>query len=85
MANFDDPKLKKVDKEDDERLEDMDAYETAYNFRFEDPNAATITSHARNALDGETMRRADDTRKQARLRKQERKELEKNRKREEIS
>ena len=30
--------------------EEMDAYETAYNFRFEDPNAATITSHARNAL-----------------------------------
>ena len=57
MAVFDDPKLKKIDKEDDERLDEMEAYETAYNFRFEDPNAATITSHARNALASETMRR----------------------------
>jgi len=32
------------------REEEMDLFETAYNFRFEDPNAATITSHARNAL-----------------------------------
>ena len=44
----------------------MDAYETAYNFRFEEPNAATITSHARNALNGETMRRKEETRKLAR-------------------
>lgn len=35
----------------------MEAYEHAYNFRFEDPNAATITSHARNALAEETLRR----------------------------
>ena len=65
-ASFEDPKLKKIDKEDEERLDDMDAYETAYNFRFEEPNAATITSHARNALNGETMRRKEETRKQAR-------------------
>lgn len=85
MANYEDPKLKKIDKEDDERLEDMDAYETAYNFRFEAPNAATITSHARNALASETLRRQKDTRKLARERKAERKEEEKNRKREEIT
>jgi protein KRI1 len=65
-ASFEDPKLKKIDKEDEERLDDMDAYETAYNFRFEEPNAATITSHARNALNGETMRRKEETRKLAR-------------------
>jgi len=83
-ACFDDPKLKKIDKEDDEREEEFDNYENAYNFRFEEPNAATITSHARNALDGETMRRKEDTRKLARQRKAERKEEEKNKKREEI-
>jgi protein KRI1 len=65
-ASFEDPKLKKIDKEDEERLDDMDAYETAYNFRFEEPNAATITSHARYALNGETMRRKEETRKLAR-------------------
>jgi protein KRI1 len=83
MAVFDDPKLKKIDKEDDERLDEMEAYETAYNFRYEDPNAATITSHARNALASETMRRKEETRKLARERKKERKEEEKNLKREE--
>lgn len=65
-ASFEDPKLKKIDKEDEERLDDMDAYETAYNFRFEEPNAATITSYSRNALNGETMRRKEETRKLAR-------------------
>ena len=63
----------------------MEAYEHAYNFRFEDPNAATITSHARNALAEETLRRKQDTRKQSRERKTDRKEEEKARKREEIT
>ena len=84
MATYEDPKLSKIDKEDDERVDDMEAYETAYNFRFEDPNAATITSHARNALSGETMRRKEETRKLARQRKAERKEGEKSKKKEEI-
>lgn len=84
MATYEDPKLSKIDKEDDERVDDMEAYETAYNFRFEDPNAATITSHARNALSGETMRRKEETRKLARQRKAERKEEEKSKKKEEI-
>lgn len=76
-AKFEDPKLTKIDKEDDERAEEMEAYEHAYNFRFEDPNAATITSHARNALAEETLRRKQDTRKLARERKLDRKEEEK--------
>jgi protein KRI1 len=38
-----------VDDEDAEREDEMDKFECKYNFRFEDPNAATITSHARNA------------------------------------
>lgn len=41
----------------------MDIYEQKYNFRFEDPNAATITSHARNAGVEESLRRPDETRK----------------------
>ena len=61
-AKFEDPKLTKIDKEDDER---------------EEPNAATITSHARNALAEETLRRKQDTRKLARERKLDRKEEEK--------
>jgi len=44
----------------------MDKYENQYNFRFEEPNAATITSHARNANEEETMRRKDSVRKLAR-------------------
>jgi len=56
-AIFEDPKLAKIDQEDEAREEEMDAFEHAYNFRFEDPNAATITSHARNALAEETIRR----------------------------
>ena len=83
-ANYEDPKLKKIDKEDDDREDEIDNYETAYNFRYEDPNAATITSHARNALSGETMRRKEETRKLARQRKADSKEEEKKRKHEEI-
>ena len=83
-AKFEDPKLRKVDEEDNARDDEMEAYEHAYNFRFEDPNAATITSHARNAFAEETLRRKQDTRKLARERKLDKKEEEKLRKREEI-
>lgn len=55
-----------IDGEDEERGDEMDRYETNYNFRFEDPNAGTIVSHARNANEEETMRRKDSARKQAR-------------------
>lgn len=68
---------KKVDDEDEAREDEMDAYEAKYNFRFEDPNAATITSHARNAGAEESLRRPDDVRKQARERQKERKEEQK--------
>ena len=62
----------------------MDAYETAYNMRHEEANAATITSHARDALKDETIRRKNETRKEARERKIERREEEKRKKAEEI-
>jgi protein KRI1 len=65
---------RKVDEEDEARENDMDEYEKKYNFRFEDPNAATITSHARDAGVEESLRRPDDARKLARERAKERKE-----------
>ena len=63
-----------VDEEDENREDEMDNFESKYNFRFEEPNAATITSHARDANKEETMRRKDSSRKQARDRAKEKKE-----------
>ena len=63
----------------------MDKFEAKYNFRFEEPNAATITSHARNANEEETMRRKDSSRKLARERAKEKKEDLKKQKKEEIA
>ena len=63
----------------------MDLFEYKHNFRYEDPNAATITSHARDALAEDTMRRKDDTRKQARERAKDRKQELKEQKNEEIN
>ena len=37
-----------IDEEDEQREDEMDNFERQYNFRFEEPNAGTITSHARN-------------------------------------
>lgn len=54
------------------------------NFRYEDPNAATISTHARNALAEESMRRKDSTRKEARERKINRVQEEKDRRKEEL-
>lgn len=75
----------KVDDEDAARENEMDVYEQKYNFRFEDPNAATITSHARDAGVEESLRRPDDTRKQARERAKDRKDDLKRKKKEEIT
>ena len=52
----------------------MDNFEAKYNFRFEEPNAATIVSHARKANEEDTMRRNETARKLARDRKKESKE-----------
>jgi hypothetical protein len=54
-----------VDKEDEERDSEMDRFEAQHNFRFEDKNAAYLTTHARQAAE-DSMRRVDDTRKQKR-------------------
>ena len=62
-----------VDGEDDKREDEMDKYESTYNFRFEEPNAWTIQTHTRDANAEETMRRKDTGRKLARERASERK------------
>ena len=74
-----------VDEEDEKREGEMDNFEVKYNFRFEDPNAATITTYAREANEEETLRKKSDTRKQARERAKERKEDLKRSQREEIA
>ena len=56
----------KVDQEDSERDLEMDLYEHTHNFRFEDKNAAYLTTHTRDAPE-DSMRRVDDKRKLNRL------------------
>lgn len=46
-------------QEDDDEFDDaVEKFENAYNFRYEDPNAATIVSYARNQA---TLRRSDNS------------------------
>eukprot|EP00172_Hildenbrandia_rubra_P000689 Plantae.Rhodophyta-Hildenbrandia_rubra.ctg13782.p1 GENE.Plantae.Rhodophyta-Hildenbrandia_rubra.ctg13782~~Plantae.Rhodophyta-Hildenbrandia_rubra.ctg13782.p1 ORF type:complete len:631 (+),score=195.30 Plantae.Rhodophyta-Hildenbrandia_rubra.ctg13782:40-1893(+) len=67
---------------DEEELDEADAFETKYNFRFEDGAAQGIATHARDVKG--SLRRADDRRKQARKAREERKKSEKMEKAEEI-
>lgn len=62
----------------------MDKFEQQYNFRFEEKNAAYLTTHARGAPE-DSMRRVEDKRKQQRLEAKQRKEEEKQRKKDEIN
>ncbi|KZO90589.1 Krr1-domain-containing protein [Calocera viscosa TUFC12733] len=69
--------------EDDSDFEDItDKFESSYNFRFEEPNAAVIATHPRNLQS--TVRRQDDHRKQQREKRKTRKEDEKLVKEEEL-
>ncbi|KAJ9099775.1 hypothetical protein QFC21_003773 [Naganishia friedmannii] len=68
--------------EDDEAFEEIaETFETAYNFRFEEPGAANIVSHPREIASA--ARRADDGRKLQRQAKAERKAAEKAKREEE--
>ena len=79
------PEGEHVDEEDLNRENEMDIYEKQYNFRFEEGNAGTITSHARDVGKDETVRRQDDTRKLARERAKERKDELKKQRQEELA
>jgi protein KRI1 len=52
----------------------MDAFEAAYNFRYEEPGANSIVTHKRNAE--ASVRVKDSSRKKARQAANERKEAE---------
>ena len=62
----------------------MDIYEYKHNFRFEDKNAADLTTHARETPE-DSMRRPDDKRKLQRESLKERKEAEKQKRKDEIA
>ncbi|KAJ7594856.1 KRI1-like family C-terminal-domain-containing protein [Mycena floridula] len=70
------------DINEDDFEEIVDRFESSYNFRFEEPEAATIKTFPR--VLPTTVRREDTTRKDARARKKERKEAELQKKREEV-
>jgi len=62
----------------------MDVYEQKHNFRFEEKQAAYLTTHARDAPE-DSMRRVDDKRKQQRLTAQEKRDQDKLKRKEEIN
>lgn len=70
--------------EDDEEFDDIaDKFESAYNFRYEDPNAAEIVSYAR---DQNTIRRKEESsRKRHRERKKEQQKQDESKYKEEIN
>jgi len=77
-------KNEKVDQEDEDRDLEMDQYEYTHNFRYEDKNAAYLTTYAREAPE-DSMRRVEDKRKTQRQTAQEKKEADKLKRKEEIN
>ena len=64
-----------VDGEDKKRDQEMELFELAYNYRFEEEGFEKIKTYAREVKD--SVRIKSDTRKQQRIAKKERKDLEK--------
>ncbi|PRT56023.1 Protein kri1 [Wickerhamiella sorbophila] len=78
------PTYGEIVEEDSDEFDDLaDKFETAYNFRFEDPDAAEVISYAR---DQSTMRRKEDSsRRRARDKKRQRREAEENQRKFELA
>jgi len=74
------PALYEEDETDDD--DKAEEFETQYNFRYEQPGAGEVITHARTLS---TARRGDERRKKERERKRAAKEAEKNREMEEIA
>lgn len=75
------PALTALESDDSEHEETAEAFEKAYNFRFENPSVdarSVLTSYGRDAISANTVRREDKSaRKKAREAKRERREREK--------
>ncbi|KAJ5894122.1 hypothetical protein N7495_005813 [Penicillium taxi] len=74
------PELHPFDSDDDDEVEHADAFEQAYNFRFEDPSKLNekLITHSRDATNEQSVRRAEKSaRKKLREAEGQRKEEEK--------
>lgn len=74
------PELHPFESDDDEEVDRADAFEEAYNFRFEDPSKLNekLVTHARDSTNKQSVRREEkSSRKKIREAEQQRKEEEK--------
>jgi protein KRI1 len=74
------------DGDDEEHVEQMEEFETKYNFRFEEPGATVITAYGRKEGEGfdASLRRKDNSRSEKRKRREERQAKEKQQRKEEL-